>query len=117
MDDLVAKQGTKSVVWQSFDLKKKSNRDVVDDRTAICRSCQRNISAKNGNTSNLLVHLLIHHCILYGEVTALMKSGKSARETRGTPMEQPRLSTFVETYQLLEKRGRKLKELCNLLFS
>ena len=111
MDDLVAKLVTKSVVWQTFGLRKKSNGDVVDDGTAICQSCRRNVSAKNGNTSNLLTHLRIHHCKLYGEVTALMKNGKSARETRGTPTEQPRLSTFVETSRLYEKRGRKWKEL------
>ena len=111
MDDLVAKPGTKSVVWQTYGLRKKGNGDVVDDETALCRSFRRNVSAKNGYTSNLLAHLRIHHCKLYGEVTALMKSGKSARETRGTPTEQPRLSTFVETSQLYEKRGRKWKKL------
>ena len=56
-------------------------------------------------------HLRIHHCKLYDEVTAPMKNGKSASETRGTPTEQPRLSTFVETSQLYEKRGRKWIEL------
>ena len=60
---------------------------------------------------DLLAHLRIHLCKLCGEVIALMKSGKSARETSGTPTEQPRLSTFVETSQLYEKRGRKWKEL------
>ena len=107
MDDLVTNPGTKSVVWQTFGLRKKSNGDVVDDGTAICPSCRRNVSA-NGNTSNLLAHLRIHHCKLYGEVTDLIKSGKSAK-TRGTPTEQPRLSTFVETSQLYEKRAESGK--------
>ena len=33
----------------------------------ICRSCLRSVTAKNGNTSNLLAHLKTNHASLYQE--------------------------------------------------
>ena len=75
--DIVNKPGTKSVVWEYSGTEKLENGGIADDSKAICRSCRRSITAKHGNTSNLLTHLKIHHAHLFIEVSAAMKSGKS----------------------------------------
>ena len=111
MADLVSKPGTKSLVWDYFALKKGINGEPVDDGTAICRSCRKRVQAKQGNTSNLLAHMRIHHGRLHAEVTALMKSGKQQTPTRSiTEKEQPTMEV-IETAQTYERGGKKWKEL------
>ena len=113
--DIVSKPGSKSVVWEYFGVKKLENGDIADDGKVICRSCRRSITAKHGNTSNLLTHLKIHHARLFTEVSAAMKSGKS-REASSSTMtatqsQQPTLKEVVEITQSYEKQGKKWKEL------
>ena len=112
MTDLVSKPGTKSIVWDYFGLKKGANGEIVDDGTATCRSCRKAVQAKQGNTSNLLAHMRIHHGRLHAEVTALMKSGKQQTQTRRvTEKEQPTIEEVIETAQTYERGGKKWKEL------
>lgn len=107
----MSKPGTKSVVWQYFGLKKGANREAIDDGTAVCRSCRKNVTAKHGNTSNLLAHLRIHHGRLHAEVTGAMKRGKQPAEPGKRPASQPTLTEVVDTAQSYEKKGKKWKEL------
>ncbi len=82
MADLVCNPGGKNIVWHYFGLKKDSDGSVVDNGNCVCRSCRKTVTAKHGNTSNLLAHLRVHHSKLHCEVTALMKSGKTAEDSR-----------------------------------
>ena len=81
MADLVSKSGTKSVVWQYFGLRKGTDGVAIDDGTAVCHSCRKTVSAKHGNTSNLLAHLCIHHGNFHTEVTATNERWKAASRT------------------------------------
>jgi len=113
MEELVSKKGTKSVVWDYFGLRKK-NGEVIDDGSAVCRACRRTVAAKQGNTSNLLAHLRVHHCKLHSEVTALVRSGKRSREVMETTSkvpDQPTLGAVLEVGQQYEKKGKKWKAL------
>ena len=58
-DDLIAKPGTKSIVWEHFGLRKGPDGKPMDDGRAICRVCLVSRAAKNGNTSNLLEPLIL----------------------------------------------------------
>ena len=110
MTDLVSKPGTKSIVWDYFGFKKETNGEIVDDGTAICRSCRKRVQAKQGNTSNLLAHMRIHHGRLHAEVTALMKSGKQQTQTRSiTEKAQPTIEEVIETAQTYERGGKSGK--------
>ena len=68
------------------------------------------MSAKHGNTSNLLAHLRIHHSNLHAEVTATMKGGKQRAEL-GKRQNQQTLTQVVEVAQSYERTGNNWKEL------
>ena len=101
MADLVSKSGTKSVVRQYFGLRKGTDGVAIDDGTVVCRSCRKTVSAKHGNTSNILAHLCIHHSNLHAEVTA----------EPGKHQNQQMLTQVVEVAQSYERTGKKWKEL------
>ena len=62
---LVKKPNATSIVWNYFGLEANKGGTPKPDKNPICRSCKRSISAKGGNTSNLMAHLKEHHTELY----------------------------------------------------
>ncbi len=117
MADLVCKPGTKSIVWHYFSLKKDSDGSVVDNGHCVCRSCRKTVTAKHGNTSNLLAHIRVHYSKLHCEVTALMKSGKTAKGSRTSPLpQQPTLPAVVETIQPYEKKREAVERTYRLSY-
>lgn len=69
------------------------------------------MSAKHGNTSNLLAHLWIHRSKIYAEVTESMRGGRQRAEPAKSPASQQTLMEIVETAQSYERKGKKWKEL------
>ena len=59
--ELVAKPGTKALVWEYFGLEQDESGKIIDEAHVVCRVCQRKVLARNGNTSNLLSHLRANH--------------------------------------------------------
>ena len=57
-----------SVVWDYFGIQK-DKEDI-----SICRSCCCPVTAKNGNTLNLLAHLKANHDLLYPECRQVMSN-------------------------------------------
>ena len=69
------KTNSRSVIWNCFGLKLDENGYIwkyLQDKP-VCRTCRRNVSAKNGNTSNLFTHLHDHHSCLYVEASSLVE--------------------------------------------
>ena len=64
---LVRKPGTRNVVWDYFGLEVDECGKVRGETTSfpLCRTCGKKISAKGGNTTNLLAHLRDNHPTLY----------------------------------------------------
>ena len=56
MAELVSKSSMKSIVWDYFSLELGADGKHVDDGSAVCQSRQKQVLAKQGNTSNLLAH-------------------------------------------------------------
>ena len=55
---LVAKtKAMKSAVWEHFGFERGDDRWPKQEEVATCRLCKKTVSAKGGNTSNLLTHL------------------------------------------------------------
>lgn len=52
---------TRSDAWVHFGYCKGSDGKLIEDNQPVCRKCQRKVSAKGGNTSNLTSHLRDHH--------------------------------------------------------
>ena len=84
-DGLVSKsRGAKSSVWIYFGFEAdEEGRPKVQD-AVICRLCKKTVSAKGGNTSNLLSHLKVHLPQQHLEVKKANSkpSGKGPRKNR-----------------------------------
>ena len=84
-DGLVSKsRGAKSSVWIYFGFEAdEEGRPKVQD-AVICRLCKKSVSAKGGNTSNLLSHLKVHLPQQHLEVKKANSkpSGKGPRKNR-----------------------------------
>ena len=86
---LIKKPSTKSVVWNYFGLQADECSKVLTEREdkPVCRSCQKTVLAKGGNTTNLLTHLRDHHPDLYVEA--------APSSSRATSRRQPTLQEVV----------------------
>ena len=115
MAKLVSKSGTKSVVWDYFSLELGTDGKPVDDGSAICRSCRKQVLAKHGNTSNLLAHLRTSHPALHSKAKAAMdaKGKQPARKATPAPTtsSQLTLQESITMAQAYERKGAKWKEL------
>ena len=112
-NDLVHKEGTRSLAWRYFGLRKGSDGRGIDDGEVICRSCRDIVIACNGNTSNHFAHLSAHHKTLYATVMDGVKAKKSeaTRPTPQLPVGQPLITQVMEKSQKYEKKGKWWKEL------
>ena len=63
--ELVAKNGTKSFVWNYFGLIPDRNGRASDERSPVRKICRIPVPEKSGNTSNLLSHLRNNHSRAY----------------------------------------------------
>ena len=63
----IAKPGATSTVLNFFGSRRDTNGKVVDSGTAICKSCNKAVAARRGNTSNLRSHLKNNHKLLYSQ--------------------------------------------------
>ncbi|XP_047229374.1 E3 SUMO-protein ligase ZBED1-like [Girardinichthys multiradiatus] len=59
--ELVAKKNTTSAVWQYFGFLANEKGEPVNTDEAICKLCDKNVTARDGNTSNLRTHLRVNH--------------------------------------------------------
>ena len=79
----------------------------------ICRLCKKLVSAKGGNTSNLLSHLKVHHPQRHLEVKkANSKSGKDKDHAKtGKASRQPSLPNTLRSGHKYERKSRKWQQL------
>ena len=57
---LLPKKNIKSKVWCYFDLRHEDRRQIKIDKH-VCKLCFSNVTAKDGNTTNLNAHLKNRH--------------------------------------------------------
>ena len=101
-----------SVVWDYFGVEKDKEDSI------ICRSCRRSVTAKNGNTSNLLAHLKTNHASIYQECRQAMEQKAIANATQESKKSkacstQPTLMETITRCQPYEKKGKRYAELTN----
>ena len=66
---LISKKNTKSLVWKCFGFTPDEDRKPTNYSNPKCKLCSKDISAKFGNTSNLLKHLHLHHHNEFSEIS------------------------------------------------
>ena len=59
--DLVSKKNTTSAVWQYFRFRPNEKEEAANTDKAICKLCNKKVTARDGNTSYLRTHLRINH--------------------------------------------------------
>jgi hypothetical protein len=66
---LIPKKNTTSKVWTYYGFRVHNETGhPIDKDSPTCKLCFSNVSARRGNTSNLLSHLQLHHPKEYTEV-------------------------------------------------
>lgn len=78
--DLVSKKNTTSAVWQYFGFRPNEKGEAVNMDEAICKLCNKKVTARDGNTSNLRSHIRNHH-----PLTAARMDPSSLSATVSTP--------------------------------
>ena len=114
MSELIAKSGTKSIVWDYFGLERGPDGKPIDDGNVVCRTCRRRVMARHSNTSNLLSHLRTNHAKIHADVKAAMSAKGPARRTV-VDVRQSTLAEAVANSQRYERKGKKWKELTDAI--
>ena len=87
----------------------------VDDGSALCRSCRKQVIAKHGNTSNLLAHLQTNHPTLHTQAKAAMEGKGKQPARKATPApptsSQQTLQESMTVRVAYERKSAKWKEL------
>ena len=111
--ELVAKNRTKSFVWNYFGLIPDQNRRASDERSPVCKICRIPVPAKSGNTSDLLSHLKNNHSRAYTDLRQLMASEEEQRRRGTVPKHssQPTLTEVVGKIQEYERNGKQWNRL------
>lgn len=112
-------KSTKSAVWAFFGFEGDEEGKPKQEDIAICRICERKVSAKGGNTSNLLSHLKNHHPLKYNEVKKAGQSSSTSsegstittRSTKKSSSDQSSLSTLMAPkYDRKSKKWQQLTD-------
>ena len=100
---LVKKPNSKSIVWNYFGLKAGENNLPLpkEEERPICRTCRKAVSAKSGNTSNMLTHLRDHHPNLYAEAVPQSSCTRY----------QPTLQQIVDKSKKYDEKSSRAQEL------
>ena len=109
-DDLMAKKGTTSFVWNFFGVKKN---DDSDKDTAVCRLCCKSVLARGGNTSNLTSHLRNNHAKEYATVTQVKESKKKKQKGTSQKAKQLTIPAAVERKTPYENGSKRSQEITN----
>ena len=107
--ELVAKNGTKSVVWKYFGLVPDDNGKGSNENRPICRICRLPVRTKSGNTSNLLSHIKNKHPKAHKDIQQSMESEDEGRRrcTVAKSSIQPTLKEVVHKSQEYERNGKQ----------
>ena len=78
---IASKQNTSSPGWAYFGVKVDKGGTTTDDGVVICRVCNTAVKVRGSNTSNLVLHLKVHHPLKHVEVVKKqeMKYGSSSK--------------------------------------
>ena len=70
---LVSKSSSSSPAWIYFGFETDGEGKTKDNDRPTCRLCMKRVLAKGGNTSNLLLHLRVHHPSKFDKVKKQQK--------------------------------------------
>ncbi len=90
---LVQKKNTTSSVWRYFGFEPDSTGQPQNCDSPKCKLCHSSITARWGNTSNLLSHLKKHHPEQYNSISTTGKSRSSKQPSSDSSSGGSQLTT------------------------
>ena len=107
---LVQKKGTKSVVWKYFGLMSGDGGLVVrgEEKRPVCKTCNRCVQCKGGNTMNLFAHLRDGHLDLYKEAMEAKLDGSKGKRKETN---QPKIACVIERGTQYDSKSVQAHEL------
>ena len=58
---VVKNERGKAAVWTFFGLKKRKSDNQIDEKVAVCTTCNAQVKMAGGGTSNMQAHMRRHH--------------------------------------------------------
>ena len=109
----VPKPGSKSTIWEYFTYKQDGNGNLIEDDGIFCNICHRSVSAKSGNTSDLMSHLTNNHKSVHAQLkTAKTSSSTAAKQS---PPKQRSIEISFGIVQPYQRQSKKWKELTDTI--
>ena len=107
---LVQKKGTKSIVWKYFGLKAGDGGLAVrgEEERPVCKTCNRRVQCKGGNTTNLFAHLRDGHPELYKEAMETRLDGSKGKRKETN---QPKIASVIARGTQYHPKSAQAQEL------
>ena len=106
-EQLEAKPRSTSIVWKYFGFEADERGKPLKTDRPICRLCQTEVSAKDGNTTNLYSHLKSKH----GEEYLQIQKERLNVCKPNRPSSQPSLSEMWKKTQMIPSNSREHKDI------
>lgn len=107
---LLPKRGGTSTVWLHFGFKKSD----TEQKTVICKLCNKTVPSADANTTNLFYHLKKKHEKEYTE-TQKARVNKSSSETAKKSLSQPKIKESFARGTPYEKTSRRHKQITDAI--
>ena len=105
------KPGSKSTIWEYFGYKQDGDGKLIEDDGIFCNICHRSVSAKSGNTSNLMSHLKNNHKSVHAQLkTAKTSSSTAAKQPSSKQHSIETSFGLVQPYQCQSKKWKELTD-------
>ena len=105
---LISKKNTKSLVWKYFGFTPDEDGRPTNYCNPKCKLCFTDVSAKFGNTSNLLKHLRLHHRTEFSKICRAQAAEPRPVKSPGT--NKPTQPTLQACFKQSRKYSSNLKE-------
>ena len=117
--NLVKKKNAKSIVWNYFGLQGDKNGIALKeyDNRPVCRTCNKSVLCKGGNTSNLFSHLQDHHSTQFKKASkskgtsSIVPSATAMAATSTTRKHQESLPDSIEQRKCFPSNSPQAQEL------
>ncbi|KAM9444824.1 uncharacterized protein Hap1MRO34_023872 isoform 2-T2 [Clarias gariepinus] len=114
----------KSAVWKFFGYPRDAAGLVLSDGFPICKLCQKKVSAKGGNTTNMFTHLRDYHRTIYNEIKATFDPVRTESDLEAMELHLPTADALSPVWKYfgypkntdgsLVSEGSPLCRLCQL---
>ena len=93
----------KAAVWTFLGLKKRKSDNQIDEKVAVCTTCNAQVKMSGGGTSNMQAHIRRHHSSIYLSTCPIILWTVAAPHDVTTSLRHSSLSSAFLTVSLSPK--------------